>query len=130
VLTALVFGVSWGDPVAAILVVVMFALVGTGAALVVGVFSNNADQAGTLGVFAGMALGALGGAMVPIEIFGEPMRSVAMVTPHAWAIKGLREVALHGGGVPDILVPLAVLGLFAAALLALGVWRFRRLLAG
>ena len=102
-LTAFVFGVAWGDPVAASLVVVLFALVGTGAALVVGVFSNNADQAGTLGVFLGMALGALGGAMVPLEIFGEPMRSIAMLTPHAWAMQGLREVALHGGGVADIL---------------------------
>jgi ABC-2 type transport system permease protein len=128
-LSALLFGVSWGDPLAASLVVVMFALVGTGAAMVVGVFSNNADQAGTIGVFAGMALGALGGAMVPIEIFGEPMRSIAMLTPHAWAMQGLREVALRGGGIADILVPLAVLGLFAAALLTLGVWRFRRLLA-
>jgi len=128
-LSALLFGVSWGDPLAASLVVVMFALVGTGAAMVVGVFSNNADQAGTIGVFAGMALGALGGAMVPIEIFGEPMRSIAMLTPHAWAMQGLREVALRGGGIGDILVPLAVLGLFAAALLTLGVWRFRRLLA-
>jgi ABC-2 type transport system permease protein len=128
-LSALLFGVSWGDPLAASLIVVMFALVGTGAAMVVGVFSNNADQAGTIGVFAGMALGALGGAMVPIEIFGEPMRSIAMLTPHAWAMQGLREVALRGGGIADILVPLAALGLFAAALLTLGVWRFRRLLA-
>jgi ABC-2 type transport system permease protein len=129
-LSALVFGVAWGDPLAAGLIVVMFALVGTGAAMVVGVFSNNVDQAGTLGVFAGMTLGALGGAMVPLEIFGEPMRSIAMLTPHAWAIQGLREVALHGGGVVDILAPLAALALFAACLLVLGVWRFRRLLAG
>ena len=54
-LSAVVFGVSWGDPLAAGTVVVLFALVGTGAAMVVGVFSNNPDQAGALGVMAGHA---------------------------------------------------------------------------
>jgi len=60
-LSALVFGVDWGDPLAAGVLVVAFALVGTGAAMVVGAFSNNVDQAGTAGVFLGMLLGALGG---------------------------------------------------------------------
>ena len=45
--------------------------------MVVGVFSNNADQAGALGVMAGMLLGALGGAMVPLEIFPEPVHTIA-----------------------------------------------------
>ena len=35
--------------------------------MVVGVFANDVDQAGALGVMAGMLLGALGGAMVPLE---------------------------------------------------------------
>ena len=72
-LSALAFGVPWGDPLAAGMIVVVFALVGTGAAMVVGVFANDVDQAGSLGVMAGMLLGALGGAMVPLEIFPEPM---------------------------------------------------------
>lgn len=129
VLSAVAFGVAWGDPVAAGLLVVAFALVGTGAAMVVGVFADNVDQAGALGVFLGMALGALGGAMVPIEVFGEPLRTIAHVTPQAWAIDGLRQVALHGAGVVEILVPLAVLGLFAAAMLAIAIVRFRRVLS-
>lgn len=128
-LSALAFGVPWGDPLAAGLVVVTFALVGTGAAMVVGVFANDVDQAGALGVMAGMLLGALGGAMVPLEIFPEPMHSIAYATPHAWAIQGLRSVGLHESGVADIVPELAVLGLFAVSLVALGSWRFRRVLS-
>ena len=128
-LSALAFGVPWGDPLAAGLVVVTFALVGTGAAMVVGVFANDVDQAGALGVMAGMLLGALGGAMVPLEIFPEPMHSIAYATPHAWAIQGLRSVGLHESGVADIMPELAVLGLFAVSLVALGSWRFRRVLS-
>ncbi len=127
-LSALVFGVGWGDPLAAGIIVVLFALVGTGAAMVVGVFSNNPDQAGALGVMAGMLLGALGGAMVPLEIFPEPAHTIAYLTPHAWAIQGLREVALRGGSVGDVLAELGVLLLYAVGLMALGTWQFRRIL--
>ncbi len=127
-LSTLVFGVGWGDPLAASLVVVLFALVATGAAMLVGVFSNNPDQAGALGVMAGMLLGALGGAMVPLEVFPEPAHTIAYLTPHSWAIQGLREVALRDGTVADVLLELAVLGVYAAALMALGTWRFRRIL--
>jgi ABC-2 type transport system permease protein len=128
-LSSLVFGVPWGDPLAAGLIVVVFAFVGTGAAMVVGVFANDVDQAGALGVMAGMLLGALGGAMVPLEIFPEPIHTLAYLTPQAWAIQGLRMVGLHDGGVVDILPELAVLGAFALGLVALGTWRFRRVLS-
>lgn len=128
VLSALAFGVAWGDPVAAGLIVVAFALVGTGVAMVLGVFANNPEQAGTLGVLVGMGLGAIGGAMVPLEVFGEPLRTIAHLTPQAWAIDALREVALHYGGVVDVLPQLAVLFGFAVVLLAIGTWRFRRVL--
>jgi len=128
ILSAIVFGVSWGDPLAAGTIVVLFALVGTGAAMVVGVFSNNPDQAGALGVMAGMLLGALGGAMVPLEIFPEPAHTLAYLTPQAWAIQGLREVALRGGTVIDVLQELGVLVLYAVALMAIGTWQFRRIL--
>ena len=127
-LSAVLFGVSWGDPLAAGAIVVVFALVGTGAAMVVGVFSNNPDQAGALGVMAGMLLGALGGAMVPLEIFPEPAHTLAYLTPQAWAIQGLREVALRGGTVVDVLQELGVLVLYGVALMAIGIWQFRRIL--
>jgi len=128
-LSALAFGVPWGDPLAAGSLVVVFALVGTGAAMVVGVFANDADQAGALGVMAGMLLGALGGAMVPLEVFPEPAHTLAYLTPHAWAIEGLRSVGLREGGLAEILPDLAMLGLFALGLVALGTWRFRRVLS-
>lgn len=127
-LSSLVFGVSWGDPIAAGSLIILFALVGTGAAMVVGVFSSNPDQASALGVMAGMLLGALGGAMVPLEIFPEPAHTIAYATPHAWAIVGLREVALRGGAIGDILPELGVLAFYAMALLVLGTWRYRRIL--
>jgi ABC-2 type transport system permease protein len=127
-LSAIVFGVSWGDPLASGALIVAFALVGTGAAMFIGTISGNADQAGAFGVFAGMALGALGGSMVPMEVFPATMRTIAHLTPHAWAIDGFREVAVRGGGLLDILPELAVLLGMAGVLLAVSTWRFQRAL--
>ncbi len=125
-LSAALFGVGWGDPLAATTVVVLFALVGTGAAMVVGVFASNVDQAGAVGIMAGMLLGALGGAMVPLELFPEPVHTIAFLTPQAWAVTALREVSLRGGTVLDVLVELGALTAYAVGLIALGTWGLRR----
>jgi ABC-2 type transport system permease protein len=124
--SSLAFGVGWGDPVGAAIVVVLFALVGTGAAMTVGVFARNADQASALGVVLGMVLGALGGAMVPLELFDEPLSSLARLTPHAWAIDALRDLVYQDAGVIDILRQLSVLVVYAGALVLLGIWGLRR----
>jgi ABC-2 type transport system permease protein len=124
--SALLFGVAWGNLVAASLIIVAFALIGTGVAMIVGVFANNVDQAAAIGVVAGLVLGALGGAMVPAELFGEPLATISRITPHAWAIDALRDVAFRGAGVGDILVQLAVLAAMAIVLVVIGVWGMRR----
>jgi ABC-2 type transport system permease protein len=124
--SSLVFGVSWGDPAGAGAIIVLFALVGTGAALTVGVFARNADQAGALGVVLGMVLGALGGAMVPLELFSEPMSSLAQLTPHAWAIDAFRDLVFRQAGLLDILRQLSVLVVYAGVLVVLGTWGLRR----
>ncbi|HEY6057572.1 MAG TPA: ABC transporter permease, partial [Candidatus Limnocylindrales bacterium] len=110
--------------------IVVFGLVGTGVAMLVGSVANDADQATTLGVGVSMLLGAFGGAMVPPEVFPDIMRTISHVTPHAWAIDAFREVALRQAGIGAILPQLGVLVAMAAALLALATVRFRKALVG
>ena len=128
--TALVFGVKWGDPLAAGAVIVLFGLVGTGVAMLVGSISNDPDQANSLGVGVAMLLGAFGGAMVPPEVFPDVMRILSHITPHAWAIDALRDIALRQAGILQVLPQLGVLLGMAAVLLAAATWRFRKALAG
>lgn len=126
VASSLLFGVLWGDLLGATLVIVMFALIGTGAALLIGVFARNADQAGAIGVVVGLILGAIGGAMVPTELFDEPMTTLSRLTPHAWAIDALRDLAFRGAGIVEILAQLSVLAGMALVLVVLGTWGLRR----
>ncbi|MGZ5291758.1 MAG: ABC transporter permease [Actinomycetota bacterium] len=117
VVTLLLFGVDWGDPVAGIAVIVLFSLVGTGAAMLAGSSLHNAEQAGALGVFIGLGFAALGGSMVPLEVFPPVMVTIAHVTPHAWALDAFDEIMREGATIADIVPELAVLIAFAAVLL-------------
>jgi ABC-2 type transport system permease protein len=117
--TLLLFGVDWGAPGAALAILVLFSLVSAGAAMLMGALFRNDAQAGGAGVMLGLGLAALGGCMVPIEIFPESMQTVALFTPHAWALQGFAELVRRDGGLLDILPELGVLAVFAAVTLTL-----------
>jgi ABC-2 type transport system permease protein len=124
---ALLFGVDWGDPFGAGATLLLFALVSTGAAMMFGSVLANEQQAGALVPF-GLALAALGGCMVPLEVFPDTMRTIARVTPHAWANEAFEKLTQQGGGLADVAPQLAVLGGFAVVFLAAGSLLLRRAL--
>ena len=124
--TLLLFGVDWGDPASGVAIVVLFSLVGTGAAMLMGSSLHNEEQAGGFGVFIGLGFAALGGCMVPIDLFPPAMVTIAHVTPHAWAMDAFDEVLRRGGTIPDVLPELGVLAAYAAVLLVVASVVFRR----
>jgi ABC-2 type transport system permease protein len=126
----LVFGVDWGDPPAALLLLVTFALVATGVGLLLGAVLRNAEQATSIGPPVGIALGMLGGCMWPLAIVPAPMRAVGHLFPQAWAMDGFIALIARNAGLAGITRQLAVLAAFAAVLLALATWRLRRALVG
>jgi ABC-2 type transport system permease protein len=130
VMTAVVFGVSWGDPLAAGAIILLFGVVGAAAALLVGATARNPDQASSMGVFVGLALAALGGCLIPFQTMPEGMQAIARFVPHSWALLGLQELIRNGGGISTVVPNLAVLTLFAVGLMALGAWRFRKAITG
>lgn len=121
----LLFGVRWGDWLASAALLLSFSLVGTAAGMLIGsVFSNDA-QAGGIGVMLGLGFGALGGAMIPLEIFPDTMQRVAHVTPHAWGMDAFSEI-FRGGGVADIMTELGVILAMGVGVLVLAIFFFRR----
>jgi ABC-2 type transport system permease protein len=122
----LVFGVDWGDPLAATVLVAVWCLVGTGAGLVSGTLFHTPEQASAIGPAVGIAFGMLGGCMWPLEIVPAGVRAAGHLTPHAWAVDAWVTLLSRGGGLTDILRPLAVLAAFAALLLGVATVRLRR----
>lgn len=122
---AVAFDVKWGNLLGAAVLLILIALVGAGAGMLMGALFDNDEQAGSMGVFIGLGFAALGGAMFPLEIFPDTMVKVAHVTPHAWAIDGFAELIRHGGTLATIATEVAVLSGFAVVMMALGTWRLR-----
>jgi ABC-2 type transport system permease protein len=127
--SALLFGVSWGAPAGVVAVVILFALVGAGAGIFVGTLFRNEQQASAISLLLGLGLGALGGCMVPLEVFSPVLRRVAHITPQAWANDAFAKLVGHGASIAGILPQLGVLAAYAAALLTLAAWRLRRVMA-
>lgn len=127
----LLFGVDWGHPVGALAVLAIFSAVSAGAGMLLGALASNDTQANGIGVGLGLGLAALGGSMMPLEIFPETMRRIASITPHAWANRAFADLVRRDLGPSAILPELAVLGAMAAVVLTAAVWRLRQVtLAG
>jgi ABC-2 type transport system permease protein len=127
---AIVFGVEWGDPLAAGVLVLLYAAVGAGAGLMLGTAGRNEDRVAAIGPATGMVLGALGGCMMPLELFPPPMLAVAHLTPHYWAVTAWHELVLDGEGLAGITPELVVLSLFALVLVGAATVGLRRELTG
>ncbi len=124
------FGVSWGNPLAAIALVTVWALVGTGAGMLSGTLFRTPEQASAIGPAAGIALGMLGGCMWPLAIVAPAMRTIGHLAPQAWAVDAWTILLSRGGTLGSIGLQLGVLAAVAAALLGLASWRFHRSLVG
>jgi ABC-2 type transport system permease protein len=121
-----VMKVDWGQSVPALAVMlVTFGLASVALGVTMGTFVKTGGQANNLSIAAGMAMALLGGAWFPMEIFPPGAQTLAKFLPTTWAVQGLNELVMRGGGMADILLPAAVLTGFAILFLAIGVWRFR-----
>jgi ABC-2 type transport system permease protein len=107
-------------------VLVSFCLVGTGVATLLGSLFASEQQAGPVALLLGPGLAALGGSMVPLEIFPKTARTIAHITPHAWANEAFSKLLKHGGDLVTVLPQIGVLLAFAAVAIAAAVWRLRR----
>ena len=126
--SVLLFGVSWGDPLATAAVIFSFCLVATGAAVLLGSLVDNEGQAAPLALLLGLGLAALGGSMAPLEVFPSTARTIAHITPHAWANDAFSKLLKHGGDLVTVLPQIGVLLAFAAAAIAVAAWQLRRTL--
>ncbi|MFC7405900.1 ABC transporter permease [Georgenia alba] len=127
--TGLFFGVSWGNVWLSLLVLLIFGCVSAGAGMVLGSVMDNEGAASGAGVGLGLVLAALGGCMVPLELFPDTLQTAAHLTPHAWAYEAFAAIQRHDAGLVEILPELGVLAGMAAVLLVVGGITLRRSLS-
>ncbi len=121
--TTLLFGAEWGDPLGVLLLVVAAIISALGIMALVAGFAKTPEQAGNYSSMVAVVLGFLGGTFFPVGQAGGLLSDLRFITPHAWFMQGLGDLA--GGNVPDVLPAVGALLLFGlvTGALALGVLR-------
>jgi ABC-2 type transport system permease protein len=127
--TTFLLGADWGAPVGVLALIASAAVAATGIALLAVAFTKTEDQAGSLVAIVSITLAVLGGSFFPASQGPELMSQLSLLTPHAWFLRGVNDLAT-GGDVISAAGPVAVL--LAVGLLAggLGMLRARRLVVG
>ncbi|MBN1937333.1 MAG: ABC transporter permease [Anaerolineae bacterium] len=117
---------EWGrEPLALAVLLTAFALAAAALGTTLGTFTKTEGQANGLSIMLGMVMALLGGCWYPIELFPTAMQRAVKVLPTAWAMQGMLDLVLRGGGLVDILPEVGVLLGFALVFFVVGVWRFK-----
>ncbi len=119
-------GTHYGSaPLALLLVMAAFTLCCTAITLLLTSVIHSEQQAGVTLNLLVLIAAPLGGAWWPLEIVPPWMATIGHISPIAWAMDGFNAVIFFGGGVQDVLVPVAVLLAISAVIFAISVRRFR-----
>lgn len=122
----LVMKLDWGrEPLALFVLLFAAALAATAFGTMLGTFIKTAGQATGLSIMFGMLFAMLGGCMYPLELFPPAIQSAVRILPTTWAMQGMLDLGLRGGGLVDILPEAGVLLGFAVIFFSVGVIRFR-----
>ena len=121
-----VMKLGWGrEPLALFVILTAAALAAGAIGTTMGTFIKTEGQASGLSIMAGMVMALMGGCWYPLELFPAVVQNIVKVLPTTWAMQGLLDLVLRGGGLMEILPEAGVLLGFAAIFFSIGVMRFR-----
>lgn len=124
--SSLFLGAHWGDPVGVVILVLAGVTAATAVTVLVATLAKTSEQAGTWQTIIALVLGMLGGSFFPVSQAGGFFAKVSLITPHAWFLRGLGDLA--GGADPAAVLPAAgAILLFAAVVGGIGLLRLRKL---
>jgi len=117
---------NWGrEPLALFLILFCSALAAAAFGTTMGTFIKTEGQASGLSIMFGMVFALMGGCWYPLELFPPAIQNAVKVLPTTWAMQGMLDLVLRGGGLVDILPEAGVLLGFAVIFFSVGVMRFR-----
>jgi ABC-2 type transport system permease protein len=126
--STLIFGTTWGDPVAVLAVLTAHVLAAAAITMLVASRVRTDAQADGVIMVVSFVAAFFGGSLVPLYNLPEPLRAVALLTPNGWTSTALTELAGAGaaGSVGAVAGPIAVLCAIALAAGGLAVAGFRK----
>ena len=124
--SSLIFKMNLGhSPAGLVVVSLAAAATATGLGVLVAALGRTEAQIGGLTVLLLLTLSALGGCFVPRFTMPDWLRTVGLITPHAWALDAYQDLLVRGYGLLEVLPKVGTLVAFAFVFFTIGVWRFR-----
>ena len=122
----LVMKLNWArEPLALFVLLLSAALAAAAFGTTMGTFIKTEGQASGLSIMFGMVFALMGGCWYPLELFPPAIQNAVKILPTTWAMQGMLDLGVRGGGLVDILPEAGVLLGFAVIFFSVGVWRFR-----
>ncbi len=112
---ALLFGVSWGNPLGVLILSLAAACGATGIALIIASFAKTPASVDAIGSLVILSMSALGGSMFPVFSMPPLIQTISKITLNSWAMEGFTKLMFEAAGPASILLQAGVMA--AAGLL-------------
>jgi len=129
VASTLLLGAEWGNPIGVAALVVAAVLAAMGITALITTLGRTEEQAGGWNAIVAVTLGILGGSFFDLSQAPEILSRLSFITPHAWFLQGLDELAAPSATLGDLALPLGALMAFAVVTGGIGLLRARVLVA-
>jgi ABC-2 type transport system permease protein len=123
--SGLTFGVQWGDPLGVVAVILAAVAGATGWGLILTAIAKTPGQVSSIGTTLMLMFGILGGSFISLDNLPASLRWVSRMTPNSWGLDGFTTLAL-GGGLADLVIPVAALLIMGAVLFSIAAVLFNR----
>jgi ABC-2 type transport system permease protein len=127
VASTLILDAEWGNPIGVAALIVAAVIAATGITALITTLARTEEQAGGWNSIVAVTLAILGGAFFDLSQGPEILAQLSLITPHAWFLQGLDEIAAPSSGLADIAVQLAALLGIGLVTGAIGLVRARQL---
>jgi len=123
--SALLFHLSWGNPLGVVLLVLAAVAGATGWGMLITALARTPAQVTSVGSALTLIFGILGGSFISLDNMPGWFQALSKITPNAWGIQGFTTLAM-GGSVVDILTPIVALLIMGVVLFTIAVLIFNR----
>lgn len=113
------------DPLALLLLVIVYTLSVTALSFAIGAGLKTPAQASGLGLLLSLTLAPIGGAWWPMAISPKFMQVIGHVSPIAWAMDGFTALTYNSAHLVDIMLPLSVLVGMTIVFFLIAIPRFK-----
>jgi len=117
--------VDWGaNSLQTFFIAICYCIAVSGLSMVMAVFTSDEKMADVVGSMGVQILALLGSSMLPLSVFPEALRKIALLTPNSWALTGFTSI-MSGTSWSALWLPAGTLLLIGGIAILIGSIRLR-----